>query len=321
MTGTAFPARWAIRVRQDNLALFHTLLSGYNTQNTRLFGAPRAKPTRDRSVSSLKVAVMMQGQADINPGNAVPKKKIFGFNVSPYTLEQTVEIISTTRRTAQQGVGLIATPNIDSIVKLHNDPDLVKAYEFAAIITCDGFPLYYFAQLRGLGLPGRVAGSDITHRLMREIDLPAWHKLFFVADSEASVAGLRRWAESRGLPPDMVAFAVPPFGFERDKAYCEQLALEITRHGTSILVLGVGAPKSELFVHWYRHALPPCWALCVGQSVKIEAGLMKRAPLVWQKLNAEWLWRITREPKRLTRRYAAAGVGFTYLALREMLGI
>jgi N-acetylglucosaminyldiphosphoundecaprenol N-acetyl-beta-D-mannosaminyltransferase len=263
----------------------------------------------------------MQNQAAIARREDPAPKTVFGFSISPYNLNEVVEIITHSRRTPEQGVGLIVTPNIDHVVKLNTDPALVEAYQSAAMITCDGAPLYHFARMRGLSLPGRVAGSDITQRLMREVDLPAWHRLFFVADSQESVAGLRRWAEARGVALDRLGFAVPPYGFEKDDDFCDRMAADIRRHGTTILLMGVGAPKSEVFVHSRRDRLPPCWALCVGQSIRIEAGLMKRAPALWQKLNVEWLWRITREPKRMTKRYTTAGFGFLYLALRESLGL
>ena len=58
------------------------------------------------------------------------------------------------------------------------------------------------------------------------------------------------------------------------------------------------------------HDLPRCWAFCVGQAVKIELGLLRRAPSGWQSVGLEWLWRLLQEPSRLTKRYVTATIGF-----------
>ena len=39
----------------------------------------------------------------------------------------------------------------------------------------------------------------------------------------------------------------------------------------------------------------------VGGSFDVLSGCKKRAPEIFLKLNLEWLYRITREPKRLKR--------------------
>ena len=174
--------------------------------------------------------------------------------------------------------------------------------------------------MRGINPRGRVTpGTEITERLLREHDAVREHKLFFVADSDETVHGLKEWSKAINLPPERIAFTVPPFGFERDPTICARLAQEISEHETSILLMGVGAPKSEIFLNSYRHLLPPCWSLCVGISLRIQAGLMRRAPKIFQQIHLEWLWRLGCEPKRLASRYVTGSVLFTYLAIRELL--
>jgi N-acetylglucosaminyldiphosphoundecaprenol N-acetyl-beta-D-mannosaminyltransferase len=88
-----------------------------------------------------------------------------------------------------------------------------------------------------------------------------------------------------------------------------------------VLIMAVGAPRSEVFVDTYRAVLPPCWALCVGQAVKIELGLVRRASSTWQSIGMEWLWRMLQEPSRLTKRYATASVGFCCAIVEDQLRI
>jgi N-acetylglucosaminyldiphosphoundecaprenol N-acetyl-beta-D-mannosaminyltransferase len=113
--------------------------------------------------------------------------------------------------------------------------------------------------------------------------------------------------------------AIPPFGFERDADYCAGLANTIRQFGTTILIMAVGAPRSEVFVDTHRALLPPCWAFCVGQAVKIELGLVRRASPRWQALGLEWLWRVFQEPSRLMGRYLTATVGFARAVVADQL--
>lgn len=239
-----------------------------------------------------------------------PGRRIFGFAPSGLTAQGVVERVIQ-RRPPGSGVGLIVTPNIDHVARLRHDAAFAQAYRHAEIITCDGFPVYYYARMVGCAVPGgRVTGCEIAARLLREAPLAPWQRLFFAVDSAETEQGLRTWGERRGLAPEQIAIAVPPMGFERDPIASADLARRIAAHGTTILLMGVGAPKSEVFVDSHRARLPDCWALCIGQAVRIEAGTMTRAPELWQRLNLEWLWRVVLEPRRLVGRYATAAAGF-----------
>ena len=43
--------------------------------------------------------------------------------------------------------------------------------------------------------------------------------------------------------------------------------------------------------------------MALGATIDFEAGTLKRAPLFYRKIGMEWLYRFTREPKRLFKRY------------------
>ncbi|MGI4978398.1 MAG: WecB/TagA/CpsF family glycosyltransferase [Janthinobacterium lividum] len=252
------------------------------------------------------------------PVVAASPPRIFGFVVSRLDAEAIAERIATTLRQPAgaghagpddgRGVGLVVTPNIDHVRLLRHDADFAAAYASAAIITCDGFPVFRYARLRGCAPAGRVTGVDLARALLRHPALGR-HRVFFAADSDATADGLRRWAARRGMD-GQVATHVPPHGFERDPAASGALVDAIAAHGTTLLLMGVGAPRSEAFVHGHRARLPPCWALCVGQALRIEAGVIRRAPSVLAASGTEWLWRLAHEPRRLSSRYAAGSVGF-----------
>jgi N-acetylglucosaminyldiphosphoundecaprenol N-acetyl-beta-D-mannosaminyltransferase len=235
----------------------------------------------------------------------------FGLSLSTDTAHDIVS--AAIRQPPADDVALVVTPNIDHIATIRRSPALARAYRKAARIVCDGWPVQMYARFCGLQVR-RVTGCEITAELMRLAPYPTPQRLFFAVDAETTQRAVEAWAERNGVVADVT---VPPFGFERDAEYCEWLARSIKAHGTTVLIMAVGAPRSEVFVDSYRAMLPPCWAFCVGQAVKIELGLVRRASSKWQSFGMEWLWRLCQEPKRLAKRYVTASIGFGFAIIED----
>jgi N-acetylglucosaminyldiphosphoundecaprenol N-acetyl-beta-D-mannosaminyltransferase len=83
------------------------------------------------------------------------------------------------------------------------------------------------------------------------------------------------------------------------------------------LVIGLGAPKQELWVHRHQHELQAKVALCVGATIDFLAGHRRRSPLWMQRAGLEWLHRVMSEPRRLAARYARDAWIFPQLVWRE----
>jgi len=245
------------------------------------------------------------------------RKRPFGLTLSTESARDIARTAIQDRRHPEHGVALVVTPNIDHIAIIRRSAAMAKAYGNAARIVCDGWPVQLYARLCGERL-ARVTGCEITSELMRLAPYPSWQRFFFVVDTETTAQAVRAWAVRNGLA-EACETAVPPFGFERDAAFCDAMARGIAAHRTTVLVMAVGAPRSEIFVDTYRPLLPPCWAFCVGQAVKIELGLVQRASSRWQSAGLEWLWRLRQEPSRLARRYVKATIGFGAAVIEDQM--
>jgi UDP-N-acetyl-D-mannosaminuronic acid transferase (WecB/TagA/CpsF family) len=53
--------------------------------------------------------------------------------------------------------------------------------------------------------------------------------------------------------------------------------------------------------------------------VRVALGLVNAPPELWVKLRMEWAWRIIKEPRRLSGRYASASLGFAAAVLSDVL--
>ena len=243
----------------------------------------------------------------------IHSERIFGFSLYNSDARTIARSLSTHRRTQRDGVGLIVTPNLDHVITLRRNVQFAQAYRRASIVVCDGFPVHYYAALCGIKVQ-RATGCDIVSHLMATPSRD--ERFFFVVDSETTALAVQRWADSKAV---QAMTAVPPHRFERDEDYNERLIEQINDHQTTMLIMGVGAPKSEIWVDSHRESLPSCWALCAGQSVRVYLGITRRAPLWMRKINLEWLWRISQEPRRLAVRYLRGLVLFPVAIVEDRM--
>ena len=216
-----------------------------------------------------------------------------------------------TRAPVPPGTGArsVVTANLDHVVQLGRNPAFRAAYDRAWVATADGAPVFWYARLRGAELPERVTGADLFAVLMERLS-PESHRVFFVANSAATAGLLADKLIGRGFSAGSVTSEVPPFGFEHDAEYGRQLAERVRRHGTTHLIMGVGAPKSEIWADQHQQALGDCYVLAVGAALDFVAGVRRRAPKWVQRYGLEWAWRLGSEPRRLARRYLLDSWGF-----------
>ncbi len=241
--------------------------------------------------------------------------RVFGLSVSTLDVAGVAQHVATPGTTNGKA-SLFVTANIQHISVMRHDEALRKVLETADLLTCDGFPVARYAQMRGCEVPGRITGREVVDELMHRVTLDESHRLFFLVDSEETAVAVLRWAATNAWHVGVKVEIAPP-RFGEDDSYCEQLAEQISEFGATLLFLGVGAPRSELFAARYRDRLPNCWALCIGQSLKISLGLITPPPALAVSFKVEWLWRLALEPKRLMRRYTAGAVGFAFAVLED----
>jgi N-acetylglucosaminyldiphosphoundecaprenol N-acetyl-beta-D-mannosaminyltransferase len=71
----------------------------------------------------------------------------------------------------------------------------------------------------------------------------------------------------------------------------------------------------------YLDGLPAKLMIGVGAAFDFHAGLLSSAPAWMQQNSLEWLYRLTREPKRLWPRYRRIVPRFLYLFSKQLLGL
>jgi N-acetylglucosaminyldiphosphoundecaprenol N-acetyl-beta-D-mannosaminyltransferase len=111
----------------------------------------------------------------------------------------------------------------------------------------------------------------------------------------------------------------PPLGFESDPQQNDRILERVALTSPDLLVVGLGAPKQELWTYRFRDRIRAKVALCLGGTIDFLAGETERAPPWVREIGLEWFHRALSNPRRLGRRYAEHAVTFPALVARTWL--
>jgi N-acetylglucosaminyldiphosphoundecaprenol N-acetyl-beta-D-mannosaminyltransferase len=211
----------------------------------------------------------------------------------------------------------VVTPNVDHTVMFAERADLREAYGTASLVLADGFPVVLASRLLRRALPERVAGSDLAPALFASTGDGRRLSVFLLGAAPGVADRAARCIEERWPNVSVVGTYSPPLGFERDERANDEIVQRVNAARPDVLILGLGAPKQELWIAKHHRRLEAKTALCIGATIDFLAGEKARAPRWMQCCGLEWLHRLTSEPKRLFKRYAHDARVFPRLVWNE----
>jgi hypothetical protein len=85
------------------------------------------------------------------------------------------------------------------------------------------------------------------------------------------------------------------------------------------VLVGMGMPLQERFLHDNRLDLPSAYYATVGGAIDYVAGEARLAPRFLGGAGLEWLWRFTNDPRRLFSRYFVEPVALFKLVAQDHL--
>lgn len=187
-------------------------------------------------------------------------------------------------------------------IDLPNDPD---ATGVDWLMLADGAPVAARAAILTKRTWPRLTGADLLPDLLT-IAAERGARVGFFGGAPAVQERLREViaADYSGLE---VAFWAPPREEVDSEEGSRRLAREIAEARVDILAVALGKPRQELWIQEHGAATGAGVLLAFGASADFLAGKVKRAPAWVQNSGLEWAYRLTREPKRLAKRYLVQG--------------
>lgn len=246
----------------------------------------------------------------------IETQKLFGIRLHSATMSEAVACLADWMRQDRR-CRYVVTPNVDHVVKLPANSAMQLAYKDASLVVADGWPLVAASRWLGRPLPERVAGSDLVPALFTAGQSIPGFRVFLLgaAPGVAAVAAERIQERWRGVSVCGVLSPAP--GFERDANQCDEIVAAINAASAHLLVVGLGAPKQEIWLQEHAPRLTVPVAIAAGATIDFLAGVQTRAPRWVQMLRMEWMFRLLTNPKRLARRYAHDALVFPRLVMAE----
>jgi len=210
--------------------------------------------------------------------------------------------------------GSVFTPNVDHVVNAETNAALREAYTAASLSLVDGQPLLWASRLLGAPLPEKISGSDLVLPLIQRATQHQW-RVYLLGGrpgvAEAAAAQLQRLHGVQIAGIDAPALSLMPSSEDG-------LAAERIRAARPQLVLvALGAPKQELWIHRNGERIRPAVAVAVGAALDFVSGRIRRAPRWMSNAGLEWLFRLSQDP-RLAWRYLVRDPRFLLILLRTM---
>lgn len=251
--------------------------------------------------------------------NSSRRVRLFGIAIDALDMRGAVDVITCWLRSEERGCRYVVTPNVDHVVKLDAHRPFRVAYEGAAMVLADGRPVVMAGKMFGEVLPGTVPGSDLVPAIFDRFQTEEVSELtvFLLGAAPGVAERAASHIQTKWPLVNVVGTLSPSYGFELNDTECEQICQVVSSSGADLLVLGLGAPKQELWVHKYASRLPVKVALCVGATIDFLAGEKPRAPIWMRRYGVEWLHRMASEPRRLAGRYFNDALVFPQLLLKE----
>lgn len=210
--------------------------------------------------------------------------------------------------------GYIVTPNADHIVLLEHSADFKKAYSDASLILVDGTPLMWASRIYRKPLKEKICGPDFTNKLLDHAECQGYSVYFLGGLGEVSALAASNSKKTHpGL--NIVGNSSPEMGFTENPDAIKSCIADVNNVRPNILILGLGSPKQEFFIESYLHDFDVNVVLCVGAAIDFLAGSINRAPAAMRRLGLEWLYRLSKEPKRFSKRYLR-DLEFFYLVFK-----
>lgn len=232
---------------------------------------------------------------------------ILGVKVSSTTYSQTLFKIKNWIDNKKKEY--ICVSNVHSIMECQKDKKLLNGVNRSGVVTPDGVPLVWLSKLYG-SKTERVYGPTLLNKLCRLSEKNVY-KVIFLGGSTDSLKRLAKKISKLYPKLKVVGYIETPIRPIPDITN-KQIIKKINFSKAQLVFVGLGCPHQEYWMIENQKNLNANILIGVGAAFDFISGKVRQAPPWIQKIGFEWLFRLTREPKRLWYRYTTTNILFIY---------
>jgi len=243
------------------------------------------------------------------------KRNVLGVLIDAVNYDAAVDSVFRAAR-ARQGAAISALAVHGLMTGVFNREQKFRLNHFDLLLP-DGQPVRWALNLlHGEKLADRVYGPNLTRRICARAAAEGI-PVYFYGSTPEILAALRHQLNKTWPSLQIAGMEASKF---RRLSIPEKLEIveRIQGSGASILFVGLGCPRQEVFAFEFREMLGMP-ILAVGAAFPFLAGKVPQAPQWMQDAGLEWLFRLVSEPKRLWRRYVYLNPAYLFLIFLQAL--
>jgi N-acetylglucosaminyldiphosphoundecaprenol N-acetyl-beta-D-mannosaminyltransferase len=252
---------------------------------------PTAAPSPGRTVRRSE-------SGDLSLSTSVPqydRQEVLGLLVAACTMTEMVETVEAW--VDQNGMRTATYVNAFVVNQAARSTEMRRLIEANDVNYVDGQSVVWAGRMLGLPVPERVATTDLIYPLAQMCARRDFGIFLLGAGSSiVERAAERLTAANPGLRVD---YHDGYFGPDDDA----KIVAAINGSGARVVMVGMGDPRQQQWVHDHRDVLSANVLLTCGGLFDWVSGQNRRPPQWIVSGGFEWLWRIWLEPRRLAWRY------------------
>jgi N-acetylglucosaminyldiphosphoundecaprenol N-acetyl-beta-D-mannosaminyltransferase len=214
----------------------------------------------------------------------------------------------------------ICCTSVHGLMESDRDPELAAALNGAELNLPDGMPVVWALNLlaRGKVLRDRVYGPTLMEMACERAAATGTPIYLYGGHDEGALRELKTGLRRRAPAIEIAGDWSPP---HRDLTAAEEreVATRIDDSGAKVVWCGISTPRQEKWLARMRPLLGAPVLVSVGAAFDFLAGRVSQAPSWMQRRGLEWLYRLSREPRRLGPRYLRSNPAFVAAVARQYL--
>ncbi len=224
------------------------------------------------------------------------KTKILGINIDNITLEEAGDITKELIENSNKSCKMVVAPNTEFIMMSQKDEEFYKILNKADLATPDSVGVMIGGKLQKKPFKERIPGQAYFRKVLELGEKYNWTFYFLGGKSDTAEKATEN---IKKIYPKIKIVGYHEGFFEKDTE--QDVIKQINSLKPNVLFVAMGAPIQEKWIHKHKQELKVDLAAGQGGTFDYEAGNIKRAPVIFQKIGIEWLWRLILQPSRIVR--------------------
>ena len=213
----------------------------------------------------------------------------------------------------------VACLNPHSLVLAHKSERVYQALKNSDILLCDGIGTFIAAKILRIKYIQRITGFEIFENSLSLIKRDNL-KLYMVGGTSIKLKSAAKKLENIGINQESIKYYAPPFSEIFIDEEVERIREMIVQFNPDIVFLFLGAPKQEMLMKDLNLQGITC-VLSIGAVLDFYINENNRAPKLLRELGLEFMFRLSREPKKIIPRIFISGPLFILLVGKAKLNI